>query len=242
MIEIQRKDMLGSSLRALGAYGPNRLKNRVQVQFVSDQGVPEPGIDGGGLFKEFLEELCGIGFDPSTEGLGLFTATSAELLVPSPCAESIIGRDLALSYFHFMGRVLGKAVYERILVETEFSPVFLNILLGRLNQTDDLIHLDSSLHRSLMQLKQHMAIGGNIEELGLFFEVTRTSADGSISLIEVKSLSLHLSRNLSLSPIHLSILLFSSLFYSLNTHSLFHSLCLLSLILLPYTLTLPTYI
>lgn len=79
-----------------------------------------------------------------------------------------------------MGKVLGKAVYERILVETEFSPVFLNILLGRLNQTDDLVHLDSVLYRSLMQMKRYMSRGGDVEDLGLFFEMTRTHNNGTI--------------------------------------------------------------
>ncbi len=181
MIEIKRDDILGSSIQEIGDYGPGRLKARIQVQFVSDQGVQEPGIDGGGLFKEFLEELCRIGFNNSNANgsLGLFTSTSAELLVPSPSAECTMGKN-AFLYFNFMGKILGKAVYERILVETEFSPVFLNVLLGRLNQTDDLVHFDSVLYRSLMQMKRYMSTGGNIEDLGLFFEVTRTHKDGTV--------------------------------------------------------------
>ena len=71
-----------------------------------------------------------------------------------------------MAYFNFLGKVLGKAMYERILVDPEFSPVFLNILLGRLNQTDDLFHLDSQMYRSLMQMKRLAASGGNIEDLG----------------------------------------------------------------------------
>ena len=185
-IEIHRNDLWGSSLRALGSFRSSRLKNRIQIQFISESGVPEAGIDGGGLFKEFLEELCGIGFDANPEGIGLFTSTSAELLVPSPCADVTLGRDLSLSYFHFMGKILGKAVYERILVETEFSPVFLNILLGRVNQTDDLIHLDSALHRSLMQMKRYMSSGKSIEDLGLFFEVSRCLNDKSFLSTEVR--------------------------------------------------------
>jgi ubiquitin-protein ligase E3 C len=33
--------------------GP-KLKNRVQIQFVDEHGLEEAGVDGGGLFKEFL--------------------------------------------------------------------------------------------------------------------------------------------------------------------------------------------
>lgn len=38
-----------------------------------------------------------------------------------------------LFHFEFLGRVLAKAVFEDILVEPQFSPVFLNKLLGRVS-------------------------------------------------------------------------------------------------------------
>ena len=37
-------------LNALGS----RLKSPVAIQFIDEFGMPEAGIDGGGLFKEFL--------------------------------------------------------------------------------------------------------------------------------------------------------------------------------------------
>jgi ubiquitin-protein ligase E3 C len=64
-VEIHRDDILGSSMRSLADFNSSNLKRRIQVQFVSDQGIREPGIDGGGLFKEFLEVLCSVGFDSS---------------------------------------------------------------------------------------------------------------------------------------------------------------------------------
>ena len=42
----------------------------------------------------------------------------------------------------FLGRVLGKALYESILVEPQFAHFFLNKLLGRHNYIDDLYTLD----------------------------------------------------------------------------------------------------
>ncbi len=57
-----------------------------------------------------------------------------------------------------------------MLFESELSPGFLNILLGRSNQLDDLIHLDSSLYRSLMDMKRRANNGEDISEYGLHFE------------------------------------------------------------------------
>lgn len=45
------------------------------------QGLDEPGIDGGGVFREFLSELLKTGFDPNH---GYFATTQDALLYPNP--------------------------------------------------------------------------------------------------------------------------------------------------------------
>jgi ubiquitin-protein ligase E3 C len=175
-----------------------RLKGRVQVEFVG-----EAGIDGGGLFKEFLDTFFKAAFDPA---LGLFCNTSAELLVPNSASSQsahalclavsdmdgsltyTVGPDgqprpvlghTHLSFFSFLGKMLGKAVYESFLVEPEFSSVFLNALLDRRNQMDDLHDLDEAMHRSLVAMKHAAARGEDASAWGLFFEVDRVR-DGQV--------------------------------------------------------------
>lgn len=58
------------------------------------------------IFSEFLEESIKRVFDPS---LNLFRATSEERLYPSPTSHL---QDSHLQLFEFVGRMLGKAVYE----------------------------------------------------------------------------------------------------------------------------------
>ena len=41
------------------------------ISFINSEGIEEPGIDGGGLFKEFVEELVKTAFDPD---FGLFVS------------------------------------------------------------------------------------------------------------------------------------------------------------------------
>lgn len=57
-------------------------------------------------FTEFLEETIKRVFDPS---LNLFRVTSEERLYPSPTSFL---QDNHLQLFEFIGRMLGKAVYE----------------------------------------------------------------------------------------------------------------------------------
>ncbi|CAM9839352.1 unnamed protein product [Chrysoparadoxa australica] len=151
----------------------DRLRGRVQVTFINEQGLEEAGIDGGGVFKEFMDSLTKRAFDPAYE---LFKATSTQLLYPNP-ASGLLSED-HLQHFEFLGRVLGKAVFEGILVEPQFSPTFLNKLLGKHNYIDDLFSLDPEVYRSLMQVKKLAHDGGDVLALGLSFSLT-TSAYGA---------------------------------------------------------------
>ena len=57
------------------------LRNKLRVTLVNAQGLDEPGIDGGGVFREFLNELLKTGFDPNR---GYFTTTQDGQLYPNP--------------------------------------------------------------------------------------------------------------------------------------------------------------
>jgi len=118
-----------SSCRRLffALYSHTILPCIAQVEFVSEQGLDEAGIDGGGLFKEFMDAFAKAAFSPD---FGLFVPTSHQLLTPSPDSASAGGSggtgsssgggsggegsvgENHLKYLHFIGRILGKAVYE----------------------------------------------------------------------------------------------------------------------------------
>ena len=83
------------------------LKSRIQIRFIDRHGMEEAGIDGGGLFKEFMECLVKEGFDPNA---ALFKPTSDNRLYPNPAAQGLVPN--ALAFFEFLGRMLGKAMYE----------------------------------------------------------------------------------------------------------------------------------
>ena len=42
------------------------MRGRVRIQFVDEHGTHEAGVDGGGLFKDFMEGLVKEGFSPAT--------------------------------------------------------------------------------------------------------------------------------------------------------------------------------
>ena len=86
----------------------------------------EAGIDQDGVFKEFLEESLSKIFNPE---LNLFKLTEDQKLYPSPTSNM---HENHIALFEYVGRLLGKAVYEGIVVEVHFASFFLTQLLGSL--------------------------------------------------------------------------------------------------------------
>ncbi|KAJ2793984.1 ubiquitin-protein ligase (E3), partial [Coemansia furcata] len=164
------------------------FKRRMQIQFVDAYGMVEAGIDGGGVFKEFLTSLVREAFDPRA---GMFNSTDHNHLYPNP--EALHGdaseRLLTLDKFKFLGAVIGKALYEGVLVDAPFAQFFLGRFLGQLPGFNDLPTLDEDFYRGLVALKnyplsEHSSDDGNDEDdeiyqvFGMDFTVTVSTRDG----------------------------------------------------------------
>ncbi|KAI9850172.1 MAG: hypothetical protein M1838_006017 [Thelocarpon superellum] len=176
------------------------LKEPIQITFVDKFDTVEAGIDGGGVTKEFLTSVTNEAFGASN-GLDLFVENEQHLLYPNPSAvderkdilrqaglpegspewnEQI--RDL-LRRYEFLGRVIGKCLYEGILVDVGFAGFFLLkwALTGGMRSAakesgyranlNDLRDLDEGLYQGLLQLKNYP---GNVEDFSLNFTVTDT--------------------------------------------------------------------
>lgn len=163
-IVVRRDHIIEDGYRQLNFLG-SRLKSCINVSFISECGLPEAGLDYGGLSKEFLTDLSKAAFDPR---YGLFsqTSTSQSNLIPSFSARLL---DNGIHMIEFLGRVVGKALYEGILLDYSFSLVFVQKLLGRYSFLDELSTLDSELYRNLMYVKHYE---GDVAELSLDFTVT----------------------------------------------------------------------
>lgn len=184
----------------------DRLKEPIQISFVDKFGQDEAGIDGGGVTKEFLTGVCGEAFTPDSEPLdpspanivhNMFKANENHLLYPNPtsidamryeCSQrGMLSSDTAeqiedlLQRYEFAGRILGKCLYEGILVDVAFAPFFLLKWSQPSSASavgiNDLRDLDSVVYRSLMYLKEY---DGDVEELGLTFSLDTEIAPGKI--------------------------------------------------------------
>ncbi|KDR68225.1 hypothetical protein GALMADRAFT_161130 [Galerina marginata CBS 339.88] len=139
------------------------LKAPLQIVITDEFGQEEEGIDGGSQFKEFFTSFWQqvLHMYP-----GLWLKTKRGELYPTLHGSASEGH--ILDWYWFIGRMIGKAMYEGILVGVTFANFFLSKWLGRRSYFDDLISLDPGLHRRLLSHKHSRK---NIEDLSLYFTI-----------------------------------------------------------------------
>ena len=156
-INVRRDNLYQDSYDGLWDLGAS-LRNKIQVTFINEQGLSEAGIDGGGGFREFMDDLI----HESFLARNLFVPTDLQTLLPAPT-------DGASREMEFLGRVLGKAVLEGILVDPRFSVIFLKKLLGQNNSIDDMKYYNVEFYSNLHKLRTFGA--NDLESTGLTFEI-----------------------------------------------------------------------
>jgi len=167
LVRVRRGSVVQDAFEQLGG---KDLSGRLQVSFVNDLGLEEAGIDGGGLFKEFITQFCVEAFDPDR---------SPQLFQRNPKTQQLFPtmQFSQLKLLEFVGKVLGKAVYENVLVDPEIAPFVLNVLRGTRNAVHDLQSLDADLYRNLLSLKRISS--SDLASLQLAFTVTTTTVASS---------------------------------------------------------------
>ncbi|KAL6343864.1 hypothetical protein AAG906_027635 [Vitis piasezkii] len=160
---IRRDHILEDAFNQLSVLSEDDLRGLIRISFVNEFGVEEAGIDGGGIFKDFMENITRAAFDVQ---YGLFKETADHLLYPNPGSGMI--HEQHLQFFHFLGTVLGKAMFEGILVDIPFATFFLSKLKQKHNYLNDLPSLDPELYRHLIFLKH---FEGDLSELELYFVI-----------------------------------------------------------------------
>ena len=165
------------------------LQGNVRVKFINEHGAEEAGVDGGGLFKDFLSATVEEAFDPK-EGNFLFSETPDRTLFPNPRYANTLEKQfsedsdndvmvmhdsneesdrekwLVYSYF-YLGVILGKACGEGILLDAPLAGFFLSKLRGKPPELSDLTTFDPEVYKNLIMLKGFSE--GDFDDLELYF-------------------------------------------------------------------------
>lgn len=142
---VRREHLLVDSIQAVMSLGREDLRKIWRFEFMG-----EDGIDAGGLAKEWFLLVTKAIFDADS-GLWVSSEGNQMLMRINPASEATCPED-HLIYFRFLGRVLGKAVFEGQLVSGHMVQYLYKYLLGWPITFDDLESVDADLHQNLKKL------------------------------------------------------------------------------------------
>ncbi|XP_068217823.1 E3 ubiquitin-protein ligase SMURF2 [Palaemon carinicauda] len=139
-LDIPRGEIFEESYRQIMKMRPKDLRKRLMVKFKGEE-----GLDYGGVAREWLYLLSHEMLNPY---YGLFQYSRDDIYTLQINPDSSINPE-HLSYFHFVGRVIGMAVFHGHYIDGGFSMPFYKMLLNKLIVLDDIEAVDPDLHRSL---------------------------------------------------------------------------------------------
>ena len=144
-LEIRRHCLLEDSVHQVLGLEPRSLRQWMRVQFVD-----EPGIDVGGIEREWFGLASEAVFDPA---VGVFRQAAGDGGLIFDASASLParlgGHPRARELYEFAGRLLAKALVERIPVAAPLSLPLYKQLVGAPLEYDDLECLDPDLCRNL---------------------------------------------------------------------------------------------
>ena len=181
--QIKRKQEFQDAFESFYELGAD-LKEPIQITFVDEFDMPEAGIDGGGVTKEFLTSVTTQAFSQDAEHEHqFFVENEKHILFPNPNAIEDLRLRLQqrgfkknspqmrekirelLKQYEFLGRIIGKCLYEGILVDVSFAGFFLkkwaltggtgsaSLESGYRANINDIRELDEDLYKGLLSLK-----------------------------------------------------------------------------------------
>ncbi|XP_054875243.1 E3 ubiquitin-protein ligase NEDD4-like isoform X2 [Amphiprion ocellaris] len=141
-MKLHRNNIFEESYRRIMSLKrPDVLKARLWIEFES-----EKGLDYGGVAREWFFLLSKEMFNPYY-GLFEYSATDNYTLQINP--NSGLCNEDHLSYFKFIGRVAGMAVFHGKLLDGFFIRPFYKMMLGKQISLKDMESVDSEYYNSL---------------------------------------------------------------------------------------------
>ncbi|KAG2231174.1 hypothetical protein INT48_002955 [Thamnidium elegans] len=146
-LNVRRQYVFEDSYHQLQGRTGEEIKNgKLAVRFYDEEGV-----DAGGVTREWFSVLARQMFDPN---YALFITSAADKLTYQPNRDSAVNPD-HLSFFKFVGRVIGKAIYDGRLLDAYFTRSFYKHILGRTVDYRDVEALDPEYYKSLVWMLEN---------------------------------------------------------------------------------------
>ncbi|KAJ1553967.1 hypothetical protein HK405_006391, partial [Cladochytrium tenue] len=140
-LNVRRAFVFEDSYHQLHGKSGDEIKNsRLNVRFHDEEGV-----DVGGVTREWFSVLARQMFNPD---YALFKPSAVDKVTYQPNRASGVNPD-HLMYFRFVGRIIGKAIYDGRLLDCYFTRSFYKTMLEIAVDWKDMEAIDPEFHKSL---------------------------------------------------------------------------------------------
>jgi len=164
-MNVRRGFLLGDSVDAVMSLSRKDLRKLWRFEFIG-----EMGIDAGGLAREWFQLVTEEIFDPD---MGLWQSSSANQMCMEVNPASEYCCEDHLIYYRFLGRVMGKALFDRQLVAGHMVGYIYKHILGWPVTFGDLAMVDDEYYNNLKQLQTLATSGEDLSMLCLDFTTTQ---------------------------------------------------------------------
>jgi len=140
-LQVRREQVFHDSYKSLYFKSGDEIKfGKLNIRFHGEEGV-----DAGGVTREWFQVLARQMFDAN---YALFVPVSSDRTTFHPNKLSSIN-DEHLQFFKFIGRIIGKALYEGRLLDCYFSRAVYKRILGKPVSVKDMESFDPEYYKSL---------------------------------------------------------------------------------------------
>ncbi|KAJ5823167.1 E3 ubiquitin ligase domain of unknown function DUF913 [Penicillium robsamsonii] len=146
-LSVRRAEVFLDSFKSLYFKSADELKyGKLNVRFHGEEGV-----DAGGVTREWFQVLARGMFNPN---YALFIPVAADRTTFHPNRLSGVNSE-HLMFFKFIGRIIGKALYEGRVLDCHFSRAVYKNILGRAVSIKDMETLDLDYYKSLLWMLEN---------------------------------------------------------------------------------------
>lgn len=144
---VRRDQVFLDSFRSLYFKSPEEMKyGKLSIRFRGEEGV-----DAGGVTREWFQVLSRQMFNPD---YALFTPVAADRTTFHPNRLSSVNPEHFV-FFKFIGRIIGKALYEGRVLDCHFSRAVYKRILGKTVSLKDMETLDLEYYKSLVWMLEN---------------------------------------------------------------------------------------
>ncbi|EGC43241.1 DNA binding protein [Histoplasma capsulatum var. duboisii H88] len=146
-LSVRRDQVFLDSFKSLYFKTANEMKyGKLNIRFHGEEGV-----DAGGVTREWFQVLARGMFNPN---YALFIPVASDRTTFHPNRLSGVNQE-HLMFFKFIGRIIGKALYEGRVLDCHFSRAVYKRILGKSVSIKDMETLDLDYYKSLLWMLEN---------------------------------------------------------------------------------------